>query len=104
MSDKRVRVWGQRFAGRPNLMLQWLDPETGRRKSKSAGTDDPQAASQARADLEYELNHGKHRGGSRLSWEAFREAFEAEFLPGKRPGTQTNYRTTLEAFEQICNP
>lgn len=104
MTDKRVHVWVQRFADRPNLMLQWLDPETGRRKSKSAGTNDEAEASQARADLEYELNHGRHKAASRLSWEAFREAFEAEFLPPRRRGTQVIYRATLDRFEQICNP
>ena len=40
MPEKRVTVWVQRFPDRSYLMLQWLDPDTGRRKSKSAGTAD----------------------------------------------------------------
>jgi hypothetical protein len=38
MPEKRVTVWVQRFKDRPHLMLQWTDPDTGRRKSKSAET------------------------------------------------------------------
>ena len=39
-------------------MPQWHDSETGKRKSKTAGTCNPMEAEKARADLEYELNHG----------------------------------------------
>jgi hypothetical protein len=37
---RRARVWVQRCSDRANLMLQWLDPDTGKRRSKSAGTRD----------------------------------------------------------------
>jgi hypothetical protein len=39
MSDgnsKRVNVWVQRFPDRPRLVLQWHDPETGKRRSSNA--------------------------------------------------------------------
>ena len=38
MPDERVTVWVQRFKDRQHLMLQWIDPDTGKRKSRSAGT------------------------------------------------------------------
>jgi integrase len=104
MNDKRVNVWVQKFKDRGALMLQWLDPDTGRRKSKSAGTDDEKQAEIARADLESDLNHGRHKETSRMTWEHFREAFEAEFVAAKRPNTQTNYADTLDLFEKTCNP
>jgi hypothetical protein len=78
MSDSRITVWVQRFKDRPTLMLQWIDSETGARKSKSAGSADPKEVEKARADLEYELNHGRYQEASRLTWERFRELFEAE--------------------------
>jgi hypothetical protein len=73
VTDERITVWVQRFKDRQALMLQWLDPDTGRRKSKSAGTDDAKQAEIARADLETDLNHGRHKEASRMSWEKFRE-------------------------------
>ena len=104
MAERRVTVWVQRFKDRPTLMLQWLDPETGKRKSRSAGTADEKNAEKARADLEYELNNGLYKEASRMSWERFREAFEVEYLPNLRPGTQESYRVVLDSFENLCSP
>jgi integrase len=85
-------------------MLQWIDPETGARKSKSAKTSDVQEAERARADLEYELSHGQYQEASRMTWERFRELFEAEYLPNLRPGTRKRYAHTLDLFEQLSRP
>jgi integrase len=104
MAEKQVKVWVQAFKDRPHLVLQWHDPDTGRRRSKSAGTADPKEAEQARADLEYELRHGKHQEASRMTWERFRELFEAEFVAGTRPNTRSNYQATLDVFETVCRP
>jgi hypothetical protein len=51
VQEKRVTVWVQRFKDRAHLMLQWIDPDTGKRESKSAETDDPDKAETARGDL-----------------------------------------------------
>jgi integrase len=104
MPEKRVSVWVQQFKDRPHLMLQWLDPESGRRKSKSAGTACPKEAEAARVDLEADLNAGRYQEASRLSWERFRELFEAEYVAGFRPNTRRNHRDTLDCFEQVSNP
>ncbi|HEX5271704.1 MAG TPA: hypothetical protein VFW33_14500, partial [Gemmataceae bacterium] len=104
MSEKRITVWVQHFKGRKHLMLQWLDPETGKRKSRSAETDDAKAAEQKRADLEYELNHGKYQEASRMSWERFRELFEDEYLSNLRGGTRTRYDDVFHLFEELCRP
>jgi integrase len=104
MDQKRISVWVQKFKDREALMLQWLDPDTGKRKSKSTGTNDPDKAEQVRADLEYELNHGKYAEVSRMTWERFRELFEAEFVASRRENTRRNYRVMLDLFEKVCNP
>jgi hypothetical protein len=41
--------------GRP-FVLQWHDPQTGKRKSKTAGTSDYRLAEQLRAELQKGLN------------------------------------------------
>jgi integrase len=104
MPEKRVTVWVQRFKDRASLMLQWIDPDTGKRKSRSAGTDDPDKAETARADLEYELNHGRYQEASRMSWDTFRELFEREYVADKRLNTRENYEDTLDLFERLCGP
>jgi integrase len=104
MQEKQVTVWVQRFSDRQHLMLQWTDPDTGRRKSKSAGTSDPDQAEKARADHEYELNHGLYQEASRMTWERFRELFEAEFVAARRANTRHNYAATLDSFERLAAP
>lgn len=109
--SKRVKVWIQRFKDRRAPMLQWIDPDTGARKSKSVNksknikTNDPDAdAEKARADLEYELNHGLHQERCRLEWERFRQMFQDEYVPGLRPRSQEKYNTVLDVFETIIKP
>jgi integrase len=104
MSEKRITVWVQRFKGRANLMLQWIDPHTSQRKSKSAETHIPAVAEMKRTELEYELNHGLHQESSRMSWEKFRELFEAEYVSGKRPNTRDSFGFAFNSFERLCNP
>src|SRR6478672_5709759 len=104
MSEPRVTVWVQNFPDRRYLMLQWVDPDTGARKSKSARTDDPNEAETARADLEYELNHGQYQEASRMTWERFRELFEEEYVTARRPDTQKVYSNVLNLFEKHSNP
>jgi integrase len=104
MSEKHVTVWVQKFLDREFLMLQWLDPVTGKRKSRSAGTADEDAAERARADLEYELNHGLYREASGMSWERFRALFEEEYVAARRVNTRENYTAMFNAFERLCRP
>lgn len=104
MSEPRVKVWVQKFKDRSNLMLQWIDPDTGRRKSQSSETADEAKAEIARADLESDLNHGRYAAASRMTWEAFRELFEEEYFPNCRPETCKVYEHAFGLFEQVCSP
>jgi integrase len=104
MSDKRVIVWVQKFNDRPNLMLQWNDPFTGARKSKSAETNIPAVAEMKRTELEYELNHGLHKEASRMSWDKFRELFEVEYVSGQRLNSRLGYKASFDLFERLCRP
>jgi len=101
---KRIVVWVQHRADRPYLSLEWLDPDTGKRKSKSAETCNPIDAERKRADLEADLNHGRYVEASRMTWERFGELFEAEYVAPLRQNTRRNFEATLDHFEQICNP
>jgi integrase len=102
--SKRITVYVLHRSDSPYLLLQWLDPDTGKRKSKSAETCNPLDAEKRRADLEYELNHGLHAEPSRMTWERFRNLFEDEYVAGLRPNTRRNHRNTLDLFEELCRP
>jgi hypothetical protein len=67
MSEKRISVWVQQFKDRPTLMLRWIDPDTGRRKSRGAGTADEKEAEGKRVDLESDLNNRRYQETSRVT-------------------------------------
>ena len=104
MAEKRVTVWVQRFKDRATLQLQWIDPETGNRKTKSAETADDRKAEEARVDLESDLNNGRYQEASRMTWERFRELFEVEYAAGCRPKTRRKYAQVLDRFEREARP
>ena len=104
MPEEKVTVYVLQPKDRHTLQLQWVDPETGARKTRSAGTADEAEAEMARADLEYELRHGKYQEASKLDWERFRQLFEEEYLAGLRPRSREKYGTVLDVFEQIVKP
>ena len=85
-------------------MLQWIDPDTGRRKSRNDRTADEKDVEQTRPGLEYEPNQGTNQEASRITWLRFRELFEAEFAAGRRANTQRNYRVMMDLFQRVSNP
>jgi integrase len=104
MSDQRITVYVLNSKDRPFLKLEWIEPETGRRRSQSAKTADPGEAEKARADLEYELNHGLHREPSKMPWETFRQLYHDEKLAGAREATRKKAGYVFDAFEELAHP
>jgi hypothetical protein len=101
MSEKRVTVYLLRPKDRPTYQLQWVDPDTGKRRTKSAGTEDQDKAEVARRDLEYEINHGLVREPSKMPWAEFRRQYEAEQLATLREGTRRKAGYVFDAFESF---
>jgi integrase len=104
MAEKRIHVWVQHLKDREHLVLQWLDPDTGERKSKSAETSDPEKAEAARVDHESDLNNGRYAEASRMSWERFRELFEEQHVAGLLPQTRKVYANVFNLFGRLCRP
>jgi integrase len=98
MSHAKITVWVQAFTDRDNLALQWVDPATGRRRTRTAGTSDRTAAEQKARDLEYELRHGTFAEPSKMSWPDFVAAYTAEKLSGNRPATRVKAERVLRHF------
>jgi hypothetical protein len=99
-----VNVWVQECSGRTFLQLQWHDPHTGTRRTRSTLTADPGEAEKERADLEYELNHGMYGVDSKLSWERFRELFEGEYATHLRQSSREKLAAVFDVFEQLAKP
>ena len=101
MHRRRIKVWVHQRDPSRNLQLEWLDPNSGKRKSQSAGTRDPADAEEKRQALEYELNHGLYLGTSNMSWDTFRQHYEKERLSGKSLNTRKMARYVFNSFERF---
>lgn len=102
--SERIRVWVQKFKDRRYPMLQWYDPETGKRCSQSARTDDPEAIEDARADLESDLNNGRFNEPCKMPWEKFREVYLREEGTGRTEKGISKINSAFNALEDLVKP
>src|SRR5262249_27507577 len=103
MSDKRIKVWLQKPANR-SWYLEWRQPGTRRRRSMTIETTDEKLAERARADKEYELNHGLHRDDECLQWQRFCAIYETDKLQGGDEETRKKALRVLRAFDAVVKP
>ena len=103
MSDD-IRVSVMRYQDRPSLILVYVDPVSGKRKTKSAGTANEKNAWKAAAAWEEELRAGPHCPPSKVTWRAFRERYEREHLASLAVKSQESARYHLNQLEKHLDP
>jgi integrase len=110
MADRTITVWVNRFPDRSTFQLQWVDPVTGKTKTKSSGVRDTgkardrrDAESKAR-ELEQLLRRGVAAIPSELSWESFRERYEKEHAAGLAKDTFAKIGTISNLVEEHIAP
>jgi integrase len=96
---RRIRVHVRHKPDRKNLLLYFIDPDTGREVSKSAGTANLRAADRAAADWEAEIEEKRGATGAKWSW--FRSRFEDEHLVTLAKKSRKCYITALNHFERL---
>jgi len=100
MIEVKVHSYG---SNRP-LSLVYFDPITGKKIAKSAETTNRQKAEKKAAILENDLNTGRYKPTSKITWKEFRERFEREHVTALAPDSQTSYRAALNHLERVVNP
>ena len=103
MSDE-IKVTVIKYPDRANLVLCYIDPVSGKRKTKSAGTSNEKAAWKAAAAWEEELREGPLCPPSKVTWQAFRAKYEEEHLTTLAPQTVHKARYVLDRIERYLNP
>ena len=108
MNDE-VKVSVVEFGDRPKYMLQWVDPLSGRKKSKTSKVARGNAKSLREAEkeagsLQDKLREGSYQQTTRLTWAEFRCRYETEVLTAKANGTAENAAGTFNLLEEIANP
>lgn len=99
-----IKVHVVRYPNRPNLVLRYLDKATGKQVAKSAGTPNQREANKLAAVWESELRAGKYAKPSRMTWEAFRDYYSTNILPGLAANSIATYDATFNVFEKLCRP
>jgi integrase len=102
--DGPPKVAVVKYGDRDALVLRWTCPETGKFRTKSAGTSKRREAERAAAALEREIANGQHGRGSRMNWLEFRIFHAKHCLAGLAPKTRTTYSNALNTFERLANP
>ncbi len=103
MSDE-IHVTVMRYGDRPNLVLTYVDPVSNKRKTKSAGTSSEKEAWKRAAEWEAELLAGEHCPPSKVTWQAFRQRYEAEHLATLGDKTKQSTGYALDRLERQLNP
>ena len=110
MADRTITVWVNRYPDRATFLLQWIDPVTGKRKTKSSGVRDTGRArdrkdAEAKArELEQLLRRGVAAIPSEMSWETFRERYEREHVAGLAKETAAKVATVCTYVENYIAP
>jgi integrase len=90
-----IRVWIRKRGA--SWQMFWQDPLTRRRKTKTATAKGEREAIREAAKLEEQL--AGDFSGRTVSWEEFRDRFDAEHLAQKAHRTAQSYTSALNVFE-----
>ena len=101
---KRINVIVFKPADRPFFHAQWVDPVSGRKKTRSTETNIKRDAERFAGNLEKQLRDGTYRDPSRVTWKEFRERCEAEVLPSNAVKTGDKFQATFNAIERHIDP
>jgi integrase len=86
MMSEEKQVWLVKPEGRP-YQIRWLDPETGKTRSKTTKTNRRRDAERLAGKLEADLVAGKLSTTSRITWSDFKERYESQFLVDQADNT-----------------
>ena len=104
MPTDEIRVTVVAYADRKHLMMRYLDPITKKQIARSTGTTVRREAERLAAKWEAELKEGRYHAPRKISWEAFRDRYEDEVLPGLAEKTTAMVSTVFNAVERILHP
>lgn len=104
MDENEIKVRVVKYPDRKQLMLRYVDPVTGRQQCRSARTTSRRDAERAAAKWEAELQAGRYRKPSKLSWAEFRTRYEDEKLSSLSPNTAEATASAFNHLEKFISP
>ena len=107
---EHVKVSVVEFSDRKFYMMQFVDPVTGRKKTRSTKVErtgrkrERTEAERVAAKWEADLRNGRYREPSKVTWIEFRERYEEEVLPGLADRTSEKVSVVFNTVESVLNP
>ncbi|MSR31275.1 MAG: site-specific integrase [Gemmataceae bacterium] len=104
MRNGRPKIKLTRRPGSRNFVLRFENPVTGNEEQRSTGTSNKKEAQRIAGELRSELADGRYHRDSGVSWEEFRDRYEAEHLSSLADMTLKKYDTVLDLVEEVLKP
>jgi len=102
--ENEIKVYVCEYPDRKNFVMMYVDPITGRRKSKSAKTSNKKDADKLAAQWESALREGRYASPNKTTWAEFRKRYESEVLTGLAAGTMVRCDTIFGKVERLLSP
>ena len=90
--------------GKRNIELRWIDPDTGKWRSRSAGTKVKREAERQAAKIEQQIADGTFSENVRSSWEDFTHRYKTEHLESLAKASYTKVVASLHWVERVLRP
>lgn len=108
MENIRVRI--VEFGDRKHYQMQYCDPITRRKRTRSTGIErtgrkkERTEAERVAAVWQAELRENRYQDASKITWEDFRDRYENEVLSSLAEGTDEKVSGVFNLLERIINP
>lgn len=103
MTGSKISVWVVDY-GRKHLQLQWIDPVTGQRRTKSSGCTRRRDAARAALELERDLNARRPECDGLLPWDSFVLEYTDHHLESLAESSLSRSLGVLSVFRSRINP
>jgi integrase len=102
--QETIKVHVVKYNDRPNFLMRYVDPFTGKQISRSTKTTRRDEAVKVAGKWEKELQEGTYHRASRMTWAEFRVRYELEKLALQSPRTLESWTSAANHLERILDP
>jgi integrase len=107
---QKIKVKVVEFRDRRHYQMQWRDPASGRKKTKSTGVErtgrkrERTEAERVAAKLESDLRNERYAEPSKVQWHDFRTKYEDEVTAGWKESSDRKAGIVFDLVERIVQP
>lgn len=102
MPDVSLSVY--KPADRKFFYVQWRDPVTGKKKTRSTGKKTRREADRVAGEIALQLKEDRLSDSMRITWADFRQRYEDEVSDSQADNTAALDTTTFNAIERLIDP